>query len=143
MQLDKKDSHSKDTIGRFLNMISRKSNLFLLKELNNHNLEIVPNQIMFLMTLYREGKLRQDEFTQIHYIDKGNSAKSLKELEKNGFIYKVRDEKDKRVYIVYPTEKALKIESTIFSILKKLDSNLAKNLSSEEYSQLLFLLKKI
>ncbi|MGL4534277.1 MAG: MarR family winged helix-turn-helix transcriptional regulator [Fusobacteriaceae bacterium] len=133
----------KDTIGKIMKTISRKSHLFLVKELACEGLEIVPNQIMFLTTLYNKGKLNQDEFTQLYYIDKGNSAKTLKKLEKDGYIYRIKDEKDKRVYIVYPTEKALEMKLIIFSILKKLDAHLSRNFTNDEYSILLSILKKI
>lgn len=143
LNLEEFELQMSDTIGRLMNIISRKAQMFLSKELKANNLSIVPNQIMFLMILYREGKLKQEEFTQIHYLDKGNSAKALKGLEEEGYICKVKDEKDKRAYIVYPTEKALEIKLVMLSILKKLDTHLGRNLSSEEYIQLLSLLKKI
>ncbi|MGL4568466.1 MAG: MarR family winged helix-turn-helix transcriptional regulator [Fusobacteriaceae bacterium] len=134
---------SKEALGKYIAILSRKSHLFLTKELIDKGCDIVPGQIMFLMTLYNNGSIRQDNFHQILHIDKGNSAKSLKKLEELEYISRVRDEKDKRVYIVFPTEKALELKPLIFSILKKLDNFLGNNLSLQEHNQLLNLLKKI
>ncbi|MGL4254195.1 MAG: MarR family winged helix-turn-helix transcriptional regulator [Fusobacteriaceae bacterium] len=133
----------KETIGKYITILSRKSHLFLTKELLENQCDILPGQIMFLMTLYNHGSVRQDNFHQLLHIDKGNSAKSLKNLEELGYISRVRDEKDRRVYNVFPTEKALELKPLIFSILKKLDNSLGNNLSFQEYNQLLTLLKKI
>ncbi|MGL4733241.1 MAG: MarR family winged helix-turn-helix transcriptional regulator, partial [Fusobacteriaceae bacterium] len=130
----------KETIGKYITILSRKSHLFLTKELLENQCDILPGQIMFLMTLYNHGSVRQDNFHQLLHIDKGNSAKSLKNLEELGYISRVRDEKDRRVYNVFPTEKALELKPLIFSILKKLDNSLGNNLSFQEYNQLLTLL---
>lgn len=133
----------RENIGKHIAILSRKSHLFLTKELLENGCDIVPGEIMFLMTLFNHGTVRQDSFHQILYIDKGNSAKSLKNLEELGYIYRIKDEKDRRVYNVFPTEKAMELKPLILSILSKMDSFLGQNLTPEEYLQLLTLLKKI
>lgn len=138
MQLERREA-----LGKYISILSRKSHLFLTKELLENNCDIVPGQIMYLMTLYNHGSVRQDNFHQLLHIDKGNSARSLKNLEELGYLYRVRDEKDRRVYNVFPTQKALQLQPLIFSILEKLDGFLGSNLTHQEYNQLLTLLKKI
>lgn len=132
----------KDMIGKYIAILSRKSHLFLTKELVENGFDILPGEIMFLMTLFNQGSVRQDSFHQVLHIDKGNSAKSLKNLEELGYIYRVKDDKDRRVYNVFLTEKALELKPLILSMLKKMDNFLGENLTFEEYNQLLFLLKK-
>lgn len=131
-----------ETLGKYISILSRKSHLFLTKELLENNCDIVPGQIMFLMMLYNHGSVRQDNFHQLLHIDKGNSARALKNLEELGYLYRIRDEKDRRVYNVFPTQKALEFQPLIFSILENLDSFLGSNLTHQEYNQLLTLLKK-
>ncbi|MGL4403582.1 MAG: MarR family winged helix-turn-helix transcriptional regulator [Fusobacteriaceae bacterium] len=133
----------KEALGKYIAILSRRSHLFLTKELLENGCDIVPGQIMFLMTLYNHGSARQDNFHQLLHIDKGNSARAIKNLEELGYIFRVRDEKDRRVYNVFPTEKTLELKPLIFSILRKLDSFLGSNLSPQEHNQLLNLLKKI
>ncbi|MGL6168862.1 MAG: MarR family winged helix-turn-helix transcriptional regulator, partial [Fusobacteriaceae bacterium] len=77
------------------------------------------------------------------YIDKGTTARSLKKLEKEGFIKKEVLVSDKRTNIISLTKKAIELESEITIILKKWDTALATSLSEEEEKTLLILLKKI
>ncbi|MBP6062830.1 MAG: MarR family transcriptional regulator [Fusobacteriaceae bacterium] len=137
------DLRHRDTIGRYIGKISRRAHLFLTKELSEHNCDIAPGQLMFLMLLYSTDGVRQDEFSQTFNIDKGNTTKSIKKLEEQGFIFRVRNSEDKRAYNVYLSEKAIELKPVIFSILQKLDDLLGKNLTDKEYEQLISLLKKI
>lgn len=134
---------TRNTIGKFIGRLSRRAHLFLTKELAEQNCDIAPGEIMFLMHLYNNGIARQDELSQTFNIDKGNITKSIKRLEARGFLYKVKDFKDKRAYNIYLTEKGEELKPVILHVLDKLDELLSKNISQEEYNQLLNLLKKI
>lgn len=136
-------SETRNTIGRFMGRVSRRAHLFLTKELAEQNCNIAPGEIMFLMHLYNNNVARQDELSQTFNIDKGNITKSIKRLEDRGFLYKVKDSQDKRVYNIYLTEKGQELKPVILDVLDRLDALLSQNLSQEEYNQLLNLLKKI
>ena len=70
-------------------------------------------------------------------------SKTIHRLEKNGFIVKVKDAKDKRVSKVYLTEKGLSIISYSENMLREVNENIVKNFSDEEIDQLSNYLKRI
>ncbi|MEG0584325.1 MAG: MarR family transcriptional regulator, partial [Cetobacterium sp.] len=86
----------KNTIGRYIGCLSRKSHLFLTKELAIHKCEIAPGQLSLLMLLYSEGGIRQDSISLTLNLDKGNTTKSIKKLEELGLIFRIKDSTDKR-----------------------------------------------
>ena len=87
--------------------------------------------------------LSQEELTEILNIDKGTTAKSIKKLETEGFVMRVKDKNDKRINRVYLTPKALEIKDEFLSSINAWENTLTLNLSYAEKEQALTLLKKI
>lgn len=130
-----------ENIGRYFSQMYRKGRIFYTQELKKFGLG--SGQSIFLFQLYKKDGVTQEELANTLYIDKGTTARSLKTLEEQGFIKKEHVISDKRLNIIYLTEKALKLEEEITNILKKWDGILSNSLSSEEKETLLQLLKKI
>lgn len=130
-----------ENIGRYFSQMYRKGRIFYTQELKKFGLG--SGQSIFLFQLYKKDGVTQEELANTLYIDKGTTARSLKTLEEQGFIKKEHVISDKRLNIIYLTEKALKLEEEITNILKKWDGILSNSLSSEEKDTLLQLLKKI
>ena len=66
-----------------------------------------------------------------------------KKLEEENLVYRVRNEKDKRYYKVFITEKALNIKEEVFNKLHAWDETIKQSLTKEEEAQMTYLLKKI
>ena len=130
-----------ENIGRYFSQMYRKGRIFYTQELKKFGLG--SGQSIFLFQLYKKDGVTQEELSNILYIDKGTTARSLKTLEKQGFIRKENVINDKRLNIIYLTEKALKLENEITDILKKWDEILISSLTSDEKLNLLYLLNKI
>ncbi len=130
-----------ENIGRYFSQMYRKGRIFYSQELKKYGLG--SGQSIFLFQLYKKDCVSQDELANTLYIDKGTTARSLKTLEKAGFIKREVSDLDKRVNIIHLTKKALELEPKITSILKEWDRILAHSLSEEEEKTLLILLKKI
>lgn len=130
-----------ENIGRYFSQMYRKGRIFYTQELKKFGLG--SGQSIFLFQLYKKDGVTQEELANTLYIDKGTTARSLKTLEEQGFIKKEHVISDKRLNMIYLTEKALKLEEEITNILKKWDGILSNSLSSEEKETLLQLLKKI
>lgn len=130
-----------ENIGRYFSQMYRKGRIFYTQELKKFGLG--SGQSIFLFQLYKKDGVTQEELANTLYIDKGTTARSLKTLEEQGFIKKEHVVSDKRLNMIYLTEKALKLEEEITNILKKWDGILSNSLSSEEKETLLQLLKKI
>ena len=100
-------------------------------------------QMLFLLQLYRQDGISQEELTEKLSIDKGTTARSIKKLEKEGFIIRVKDEHDKRAYKIYLTDKSKEKQDDICNVLQEWESILTENITEEERDTLIKILKKI
>ena len=134
-------NNSCQSVGKYISIIHRTGSSFLSKEFSKFN--IGSGQYMYLIHLYKNDGLSQDELTEILNIDKGTTAKSIKKLETEGFVMRVKDKNDKRINRVYLTPKALEIKDEFLSSINAWENTLTSNLSYAEKEQALTLLKKI
>ncbi len=100
-------------------------------------------QYMFLIHLYKNDGISQEELSELVNIDKGTTAKAIRKLEELNLIKRLRDSTDKRINRIYLTTKAINIKDEFFYILTKWENMLTKNLSSEELSMGLNILNKL
>lgn len=95
---------------------------------------------MFLLQLYKQDGISQEELSEKLSIDKGTTARSIKKLEEEGFLIRVKDENDKRAYKIYLTDKSKENRD---NVLKDWESVIAQNITEEERSTLVDILKKV
>ena len=134
-------NNSCQSVGKYISIIHRTGSSFLSKEFSKFN--IGSGQYMYLIHLYKNDGLSQEELTEILNIDKGTTAKSIKKLETEGFVMRVKDKNDKRINRVYLAPKALEIKDEFLSSINAWENTLTSNLSYAEKEQALTLLKKI
>ena len=134
-------NNSCQSVGKYISIIHRTGSSFLSKEFSKFN--IGSGQYMYLIHLYKNDGLSQEELTEILNIDKGTTAKSIKKLETEGFVMRVKDKNDKRINRVYLTPKSLEIKDEFLSSINAWENTLTSNLSYAEKEQALTLLKKI
>ena len=128
-------------IGKYISQIYRKGNSFISKEISKFG--IGSGQIMFLIELYKNDGISQEELSEILNIDKATTCRAIKKLEKEELLIKVKDENDKRAYKLYLTEKSKSIEDNIKNALNEWEKHISKELSQEEVNILINILKKI
>lgn len=132
--------HSED-IGRYIAKIYCKGSAIISKELQEYG--IGSGQYAFLLQLYRKDGVSQEELAKLLLVDKATVARAIKKLEEENLVYRVRNEKDKRYYKVFITEKALNIKEEVFNKLHAWDETIKQSLTKEEEAQMTYLLKKI
>ena len=96
------NNNIKEPIGKYISQIYRKGRAFISKGLTQYDMGY--GQMLFLLQLYNQDGISQEELTEKLNIDKGTTARSIKKLEKEGFIIRVKDEHDKRAYKIYLTD---------------------------------------
>jgi DNA-binding MarR family transcriptional regulator len=90
-----------------------RSNLaFMTKELEAYR--IGSGQFEFLIILYHKDGVSQETLAKLLKVSKATSARAIQNLEKEGYVYRERDETDLRAYRVYLTEKGNEMRNIIF-----------------------------
>lgn len=132
---------SREPLGKYISQLYRKSSSVLSKKFSKYGIGY--GQYMFLIVLYKQDGINQEEISERLNIYKGTTARAIKKLEEAGFVKRCRDEKDKRAYKVYLTDKAKDIEEEFFNILDEWDNELVKGITEEEILQTIEVLKSI
>lgn len=135
------NNNIKEPIGKYISQIYRKGRAFISKGLTQYDMGY--GQMLFLLQLYNQDGISQEELTEKLNIDKGTTARSIKKLEKEGFIIRLKDEHDKRAYKIYLTDKSKEKKDDICNVLQEWESILTENITEEERHTLINILKKI
>ncbi|WP_432409297.1 MarR family winged helix-turn-helix transcriptional regulator [Wukongibacter sp. M2B1] len=82
--------------------------------------------------LFNEDGLTQEELSEKLHIDKANTARAVKKLENEGYVYWEVDPKDARKKRIYVTNKSLEFEEEFHQVFKGLNKILSKGFTEEE-----------
>ncbi len=139
--MNRKSNKGCESIGKYISTLYRSGNAYFSKEFSKYN--IGSGQFFFLTYLYANDGVIQEEISYNLNVDKGTTARAIKKLEEEGYVYRKVDEEDKRAYKVYITDKALSIKEGIYATLKKWNSIIAYGFSEEEKEITLRLLQRM
>jgi DNA-binding MarR family transcriptional regulator len=128
-----------EELGKWISILYRQFQVYINNELKDLN--ITSSEYIFLIKLYENKELNQEELSSMYYIDKALTARSLKSLEGKGYIERFKDEDDKRAYKVCVTQKALLIKERIDEALKSWDKIISINISNDKIKEVSELLK--
>lgn len=115
---------------RILNNISRCQATYRKKTIAAEDL--CPNHYAFVLAICHEPGRSQDELARALCLDKSTVARTLAHLEKHDYITRIPNEKDKRQYLVHPTEKMLDIYPKVRLSSREWSMRLTKDISPEE-----------
>ncbi len=92
--------------------IYRSNLVFMTRGLEAYRIR--SGQFEFLIVLYHKDGVSQETLAKLLKVSKATSARAIQNLEKEGYVYRERDESDLRAYRVYLTEKGKKMRNIIF-----------------------------
>lgn len=130
-------------INRTISVLYRSGQRFFSQRLRELELPLEVGQLPFIMQVYRHPGITQDGIAMNAVMDKGTTARSIKQLEESGLIVREVDEKDRRVNHIYPTEKAYDIKKQVLDIIKDLHDVLYQGFSQDEIRYAISLLSRM
>jgi DNA-binding MarR family transcriptional regulator len=116
--------------------------MYFEKKLRSYNLSWAELHALIKIT-GREGPISQSDITKKLHITKGTTSKTLQKLENDGYITRKRDRKDKRIYRIHLTDKAMKLKPEIYKIRQKWKEKIFKEFKKEEKDLIFSLLHKM
>lgn len=120
-----------EVIGRKLSVIYRYRQIIINHKLKPYGLG--SGQYFFLVSIAKNEGINQKDLTNLIMIDKATTAKALKKLEENSYIYRQCDEVDRRYNQLFLTEKGRQMMPVITSILMETTEELILGMTEEEY----------
>ena len=126
---------------RRINILSRCQNLFRSARLKDTGL--TAPYYNYVLPICRTPGLSQEQLARRVYFDKYNVTRHLSRLEQDGYVQRLPSQEDKRVMLVYPTEKMLALLPEVRRSITDWDEYLFDALTPEELAQFDAILEKI
>lgn len=124
----------------------RTSNVFriiLFKELKMYNQNLTKQQWVLLSVLWRENGCTQNYLSKNIYRDYPTTSRLIDSLEEEGYVKRKQSEKDRRVHLIFLTEKGGGIEKEVINIINKVVVKATQNIPAEQLEFTQKLLDKI
>ena len=131
----------RESLGKYIAGIYRNTQCIINKRLEGY--DIGCGQQDFLYIICNNEGISQKELSEKLHIGKATTAKSIKNLESNGYIRREKDSEDKRFYKIYLTDKGREIAPLINSTFEDMLDIYSEGFSDEEYIYVLNSLKKV
>ncbi|MGM0640957.1 MAG: MarR family winged helix-turn-helix transcriptional regulator [Thermotogota bacterium] len=129
-------------IGRKISCVFRNSHNFFDQVFEEFH--IGRGQMHYFMYIVNHGNgMSQEEITQALEIDKATTTRALRKLEKNEYIIRKSDEKDKRKKRVFLTEKGEQIKDELKKTAEIWEKKLLEGIPEEKVEVFLEVLEKM
>ena len=104
----------------------------LRKAFSESGVEVTPIQVMLLFFLQKNDGSSLTQISQGLMLENPTVTGLIDRLEKSGYVKRSDHPNDRRVYLVYLTEKGNRVADKALPIVKKLNEEVKKGYSREE-----------
>ncbi len=132
-----------NSIGPWMGITVKMVEYYLQALFNAHGLDLSKEQMIILKKLHERDGLNQNELASLTYRDKSSMARLLSKMEKKNYIQRKQSKEDKRINLVFLTEKGRTIFKQTRPALKKLINTMEENITMEEKKLMIKILKKV
>ena len=99
---------------------------------NTKDLQISASEYIFLMEMYKNDNMSQEQLSKNLIIDKSATARAIKSLEEKEYIIRKKDDNDKRTNRIKLTQQGIDIKDRLSNLLEEwnneITSDIDKNL---------------
>lgn len=101
------------------------------------------SQYKYVLRVCEYPGITQDQFFSLFYVNPSNITRALVALEKQGFVLRRQNTKDRRTYQLFPTEHAREVYPQITEICRDWQDRLLASVAPESRETALQLLESI
>ena len=124
-----------------INMVARSATQFREEQLSKV-CDLKGYQAKYILNVCSNPGISQDALAKLMFVNKSNVARQIAALEESGYVER-RQGEDKRVSLVFPTDKATAIIPVIHDINAKWREVITEGFTEEEKSVLLSLTDRL
>lgn len=132
-----------NSIGPWMGITVKMVEYYLQALFNEHGLDLSKEQMIILKKLHEQDGLNQNELASLTFRDKSSMARLLSKMDKKNYIQRKQSKEDKRINLVFLTEKGRTIFKQTRPALKKLINTMEENITMEEKKLMIKILKKV
>ena len=130
-----------DQFMKHISRIHRGANRWREAMLNEEELNGI--QQVYLFHICRHPGISQEQLRAKILVNKSNVARQLSSLEKMGYVKRHVSQADKRLYEVFPTDRAMLIYPKIVYLMEEWNERLLEDLNPQEREMFIGVLTKI
>ncbi len=130
-----------ESLMKYIGRISRCGVMYRSDKLDAEGLG--GHQHIYILKICQNPGITQEQLSKLIYINKSNVARQLAILSEHGFVTRRADPGDRRVQLVYPTEKAMALYPKVRALFLEWNRLLTQDLSEEEYLLLTSYLERL
>lgn len=124
-----------------INIVSRCAAIYRADALRDTELSACHTS--YILTVCRNPGISQDQLAKNICINRSNVTRQLAYLEEHGFVERRQSESDRRVLLVYPTEKAENVLPTVRKVLEDWSGAVTGDFSADELEQFEDMLERL
>ena len=110
---------------------------------NTKDLGIGASEYIFIMEIYRNDNISQEELSKNLIIDKAATARAIKSLEEKEYIIRKKYKKDKRTNRIELTKKGIEIKDRLSKLLEEWGHTVTKDMDKETIELVLGIIKEM
>lgn len=130
-----------NVVSKWLSISSRCAQIFFTRRFEC--LGFGSGQHMFIIDICENPGITQDQLAEVLSVNKGTVANVLKTLEKDGFVERKQNPKDKRINNLFLTEKGVDSYVIIKKTVEEWNDLLVQDIPEDEAEKLELILRKI
>lgn len=121
-------------INKYASILYRISQTYYDEQLEPYH--ISSGQQFFLMRIHKHPGISQQELAEKGFYDKGTTARAVKKLEKENYIIRKADPKDKRIIRLYVTKKGEELMPVIDEVIASWRGIITSGMSKQEAKEI-------
>jgi MarR family transcriptional regulator for hemolysin len=130
-----------DSLMKYIGRIHRCANTFRTNQLKDTGLS--GGQHIYIFHICRHPGISQEELADLIYVNKSNVTRQLGSLEQQGFVRREPSLQDRRLQLVFPTDKAAEVYPRVRALMKRWNELITEDLTQEEQQMVISLMQKI
>ncbi|MCD6440855.1 MAG: MarR family transcriptional regulator [Candidatus Marinimicrobia bacterium] len=130
-----------ESIGRYLSCLYRHTQMYFDRQLCDYGLGY--GSLSFLVILFRNDGIHQEELSRILNIDKATTARAIGKLITRGYLRREPDIHDRRASFIYLTPQGVSLKPELERISRQWSEQLTAGFSDKERTQVYRLLDKM
>ena len=95
---------------------------------NTKDLQISASEYIFLMEMYKNDNMSQEQLSKNLIIDKSATARAIKSLEEKEYIIRKKDDNDKRTNRIKLTKKGIEIKDRLSNLLEECNNEITSDI---------------
>ncbi|WP_077612473.1 MarR family winged helix-turn-helix transcriptional regulator [Clostridium sp. Marseille-P2415] len=117
------------TLARYVGILNRQTQSYITAAFSS--LDINFSECIIFMNLFDKEGINQEELSSMLFIDKAATARTIKSLERKGFITREVPKDDRRAKKLFLTDKGRNYKSYFYSLLEKWENCTTEGLNKE------------